>query len=117
MIYIASPYSHPDPTVMQRRFEEVERFTAWCLKRDLIAISPIVYGHEMAKKHELPTDAAWWARFNHRLFNQCTLMYLLQLPGWRESKGVALELEWAKESFHAVVRWRPTETDFVQCGG
>ncbi len=117
MIYIASPYSHPDPAIMQHRFEEVERFTAWALKLGVVAISPIVYGHEMAKKHELPTDAAWWAKFNRRLFNHCNLMYLLQIDGWIESRGVKMELEWAKEQSLPVLRFAPSGDGFVQCGG
>ena len=68
-------------------------FTSWVLRElQIPAFSPIVYGHEMAKKHALPTDAGWWARFNMEMLRKCDGCYVLHLPGWDTSVGVKLEL-------------------------
>lgn len=105
MIYIASPYSHPDPTIQEHRFLEVRDFTARLLSAGFVVFSPIVYGHEMAKDHHMKGDALTWKRFNFDMIRRCEAIYLLQLPGWKESKGVDMELRLASILDMPVVRY------------
>lgn len=94
MIYIASPYSHPDPLIRKTRFLLAERFVVHLIQHyHLFAISPIVYGHKMAEEHKLPTDAEFWYKFNSNILRRAEAMFLLELPGWQQSKGVAQEIE------------------------
>ena len=48
----------------------------------------------MAKRHELPTDAAFWKEFNESIMEFAPELYFLRLPGWKESLGFGMELEW-----------------------
>lgn len=97
MIYLASPYSHPEPAVRQRRYEQTMAAQAYLLRRGEHVYSPIVACHPMALAHDLPTDAEWWAEYNLDMLKRCSDVYVLCLFGWEDSKGVAQEIEWAKQ--------------------
>jgi hypothetical protein len=97
MIFVSSPYSNPDPFLQRNNFLLVEEFVAKQIKEhNLIVFSPIVYAHEMAIRHRLGTDAFFWQTFNTEMLRWSECLFSLQLPGWKESKGVALEFKLAK---------------------
>ena len=96
MIYLASPYSSPLPAVQRLRFIEAERFVAYHFRLGVPLLSPIVYCHSLAEKHSLPGDAAFWRFLNNDLFLICDQMWVLKLPGWDLSVGVAEEIKTAE---------------------
>jgi hypothetical protein len=57
MIYLASPYSHPDPAVREARFREACRAAAKLMRLGQPAFSPIVHGHPIAV-YGLPNGTA-----------------------------------------------------------
>ncbi len=95
MIYLASPYSHPDPLIMKTRFLMAEQATAFMLKVGKFVYSPIVHCHELAAKYSLPTDFDFWQRYNRDMIRRCSTFAILDIAGWRESKGVKGEFEFA----------------------
>ncbi len=92
-IYLASPYSHPDPGVVENRYQSVMAYTALLLIKKQWVYSPIVHCHEMAKKHKLPTDAAYWQDYNETMLRAADELYVLMLHKWQNSVGVRMELE------------------------
>lgn len=90
MTYLASPYSHPDPAVRLRRYEEAAQACAKLCK-SLHVFSPIVHWHQIAQDHVLPTDAARWWDYNRSMLRRCDSLIILKLPGWEKSQGVILE--------------------------
>lgn len=105
IIYLGSPYSHPDPHIMQLRYEFIRDYAAELINRGICAFSPIVYGHEMAKHNTLPTDAAWWEAFNFAFLARSTELHICCIDGWEESKGLKAEIDFAEKngipvSFH-----------------
>ena len=97
MIYIASPYSHPDKSIEEHRFQMVKQYVIDCFAREETPFSPIVYCHHIATEEGLPTHAAFWQRFNNNMMRRCESVRVLQLHGWNESKGVAYEMKMAIE--------------------
>lgn len=95
MIYIASPYSSPILEAQTIRFQKVRRFTIHLFNQGLIPFSPIVYAHEMAQAGGLRTDAKSWLKFNSSILRRSEAMFVYCLPGWRESKGVNMEIKQA----------------------
>ena len=45
MIYIASPYTHADPAVRQRRFEDVYHYVAERMLQGAVVYSPIAHSN------------------------------------------------------------------------
>lgn len=98
MIYLASPYSHPEPDVMECRYEVVMRITARLIvDAKLIVYSPIVHCHVMAIKHQLPKDAEFWKVYNLGVLQKCDSLWVAKLSGWEQSKGVLWEIEQASQ--------------------
>ena len=91
MIYLASPYSHPDSGVREQRFHQACYAAAQLLASGLTVFSPIVHGHPLVA-HGLPTDWPFWERFDRDHLVRCDEVVVLMLEGWRESVGVAAEI-------------------------
>lgn len=64
MIYLASPYTHPDPAVRQRRFDAACRAAAQMIRAGSMVFSPVVHSHPLTH-YGLPFDWRAWAK--HRL--------------------------------------------------
>lgn len=95
MIYLASPYSHPDPQVRAERYHLVNAYLSERFRVGELGIySPIVHWHACSCNFNLPTDAeAWWSqnRYMLRISNE---LRILMIDGWKESIGV--NQEWAE---------------------
>lgn len=96
MIYLASPYSHPDRLVRERRFRETCRAAAELLSAGQAVFAPIVHGHPLVN-HGVPTDWPFWEQFDRDHLQRCDEVVVLMLDGWRESAGVAAEIRIAGE--------------------
>jgi hypothetical protein len=95
MIYVASPYSDPDPAVREARYEAACRATADLIRRGTPVFSPIVYGHPLCR-YDLPTDWTFWQRLDLQYLAMCDEVIVLKLPGWEQSKGVQAEIAAAR---------------------
>ena len=97
MIYLASPYTARksdgslDLSLMEERYLLVEEALAECVRRETHALSPIVLFHSLAMRHALPPHASFWRAHNRTLLQRCDAMYVLCIPGWDTSLGVAYE--------------------------
>lgn len=96
MIYLASPYSHPEAIGREARFHEACAATARLLKHGTAVFSPVVFGHPLVA-HGLPTDWSFWEPFAREHIARCDELLVLMLDGWQDSVGVAAEIEIAGE--------------------
>lgn len=110
MIYLASPYSHPDPLVMQARYEAACKTCAALMKAGTVVFSPVVASHPIVK-HGLPTDWEFWSRFDIAFLQVAEVVAVLTLDGWQQSKGVLAEMKIAKDSNKPVIYINPMEAE------
>ncbi|GIW80418.1 MAG: hypothetical protein KatS3mg105_2225 [Gemmatales bacterium] len=96
MIYLASPYSHDDPTVCEQRYRDACRAVAGLLHQGLPAFSPIVHSHPLVQ-YGLPADWSFWQRYDRELLARCDEVVVLMLEGWEKSVGVREEVRIARE--------------------
>lgn len=94
-IYLASPYSHKDEKIVLDRFNQTQAAVAFFFKHGITLYSPIVHCHEIATKFDLPTDAKFWQRHNHRMLGSARELWVLQLMNWSASLGVQDEIQYA----------------------
>jgi hypothetical protein len=97
LIYLAVPYSHPDPAVRQQRFEAVNRAAADLMRDGVYVFSPISHTHSIALAGELPIDWNYWQGYDRTMLAACDRMVVLTLPGWEASVGVRAEMKIAQE--------------------
>ncbi len=95
MIYLASPYSDPDPLVSKARYEAACDRAALMLSEGLLVYSPVVFGHALAERG-LPGDWGYWAEHNRAMLERSSSLVVLALPGWQESEGVRAEVAIAR---------------------
>ena len=95
MIYLASPYTHPDPRVREARYDAACRATVEFVRAGHAVFSPIVYSHPLVK-YGLPTDWSFWMSFDLDHLRRCEELVVLTIDGWQESQGVQAELDLAR---------------------
>ena len=95
MIYLVSPYSHPDPAVRDRRYLAACRTTVHLLLAGRSVFSPIVHGHPLVA-FGLPPDWSFWARHDGAHLRRCDQVLVLPVDRWRESQCVQAEIELAQ---------------------
>lgn len=96
MIYLASPYSDPNPEVKEQRFNDVCRAAAELMRRGILIFSPIAHTHPIAN-FGLPSGWEFWRQFDYHHIETSEQVWVLTLPGWADSVGVSAEVEIAKE--------------------
>lgn len=101
MIYLASPYSHPDKDVIDRRVRQVGYVTAKLIEQGMLVFSPIVHSHPICHHvnfvavHDEHTDFApgnTWLDYDKGMIDKCDALWVLRLDGWEASRGIAAEL-------------------------
>ena len=91
MIFLASPYGHPDPHVREARYRAAALATADLIRQGRVVYSPVVYSHPLARDFRLPDDFAFWRDHSLGMLAAAQRLIVLQLDGWEESKGVTEE--------------------------
>ncbi len=102
-IYIAGEYSAP-PDIQDNIVAAAIRDANYArhlsalhtiTNHGLVAFSPIVMFHDMAKRYTLPTDAEFYRGINYRFLDLCTELWAIESPGLNESQGT--EDEWKRK--------------------
>jgi hypothetical protein len=91
IIYLASPYTHPERMVKELRFHKVTEYTAKQVAEGNIVFSPITYGHLLSEFHDMPTDFKFFENFCLTFLSKCDEMHILKIEGWEESEGIDQE--------------------------
>jgi len=108
LIFLASPYSHPDPLVRQARFDAACRAAAGLIQAGHAVVAPIVQRHPLVR-FGVPGDWSFWAPLAREYVARCDEVLVLQIDGWRESQGVRAELALARELGRRVDYLEPAE--------
>lgn len=95
IIYLAAPYSHAKPEVMERRWFEVSRAAAWLMGKKYTVISPVSMGHPIAALSlgDVAPGFEAWKHTCLTLLASAELMLVLMLEGWSESAGIKAEVD------------------------
>ncbi len=96
LVYLASPYSDPDPVVRQARYDAACRAAAWLIRQGHLVFSPIAHTHGISR-YGLPGDWKFWERHDRRMLQCCDRLVVLTLDGWRQSRGVQAEVAIARK--------------------
>lgn len=104
-IYLAAPYSHPDPKVRESRYKMINRKVVSLMHSEgAIIYSPITHCHPLARDHKLPMGYEYWDRNDRCFIKWCNLFVVFMLPGWNLSVGIKNDLLHAKR-YHKLIRW------------
>lgn len=119
MIYIASPYWHEDYQVRLRRVEQTLLITRSLLRRKMPVFSPIIHGHTLSEvglslataKSTILPDIGFshedWIAVDFQYLRCCSSMIVLEIDGWRESRGVTMERNFCGQNSIPVTHMPP----------
>jgi hypothetical protein len=97
MIYLASPYAHPEAAIQEWRASMAARAAAVLIARGHLVISPIAHGHAIVQQDVLrQISGERWYEYGFELLRRCEQLWVLELAGWQESQGVQREIEIAR---------------------
>ena len=97
LIYLATPYSDPDPAIREQRFRTVNIVAARLMREGYHIFSPISHTHPIAVAGDLPKGWDFWHEYDRAILSACVRMLVLQQPGWEKSDGVTAEIKLAQE--------------------
>lgn len=96
LVYLASPYTHPDAKVRQERFKAVCVAQGQLLLKGYFVYSPIVATEAVLLYNDLPFRFGFWRELDELMISKCDYLVVLKLDGWEQSVGVKHEVEFAK---------------------
>lgn len=98
MIYLASPFSHPDPGIRAARVDAALRATVALFNHGRVVYSPIVYSAPLFDAGVGATGGyEEWEALDRRMIAACDFLWVLSIEGWRESRGIRAEVAYASE--------------------
>lgn len=95
-LYLASPYSHKNSNIQERRFMLVTYVAAALTKSGYNVYSPILNGHAMSQYVEFPGDYNYWKTRDEQFISFSDEFWMLKLLDWGSSNGLAQESSMAK---------------------
>ena len=109
MIYLATPYSHETPEVIQARFEQVTELAALMIADGEHVYSPITHCHPIAQTGLAGTDWEAWRDMDLYMLSVCGELWVLDIEGVAESVGVQAEIAEARLMGIPVKRVKPED--------
>ena len=82
MIYLATPYSHPDPEVMKARFRQACRIAGELMLAGKVVYCPIAHTHAIAEETGIDRTWEFWERFDRPFIEVCTEVCVAKMDGW-----------------------------------
>lgn len=98
VLYLACPYTHADPGVEHARVDLCDRVAAELSIRGIVTFSPLSHSVRIHEASGGSVPYAFWIRHGLAMLEKCGGMAVLDIPGARESKGVAEERSYAVAS-------------------
>ncbi len=95
MIYLATPYSHPDTQVRDRRWRDACTVAADLFEAKIQVYSPIAHAHPIVTGTDLGLDWEFWKEHDEHMIRACRILALVKMDGWKESVGMNAEREFA----------------------
>ena len=98
LIYLAAPYTDPDPEVSALRAAQAAYAAAMLMSRyGFVVFSPITHWHAVVD--HLPLEKAishdFWMEQCIPVLDRCDELHILRLPGWERSRWVKYEWDFA----------------------
>ena len=100
VVYLACPYTDPDPAVRKARFDVATAVAADLIRAGRIVYSPITMTHpiDMVLAGETNTlGSDYWVAFDEAFMAMCSEMIVVRLDGWQRSNGIKREITYFQE--------------------
>lgn len=111
VLYLAAPYSSPDPNIEWERYKKTCGAAARLMASGVAVFSPLANSIPAVHLGGLDIDHAAFLRIDKTILARCDELMVLALDGWRESKGVQMEVAEAIRLHLPIILVREDEID------
>lgn len=103
-IYLAIPYSDPDPKVREARFLLSNRIAARIMDLGYVVFSPISHSHLIELQSSKVKSWEWWQKQDKAFLDWCDELWIIKLfDYWKKSTGVQGEIEEIKKQNKPII--------------
>lgn len=111
MIYVSSPFSHPNEEIRKYRYLMVCRYVANLLENGFRAFSPIAHSEGLTMACPwLTRTFGFWKDLDLDMVRRSDSIHVLKLDGYRQSIGVQSEIAEARNNDIPVSYMEPVHT-------
>ena len=93
--YVASPYWHPEEQIRRARARAAMAAVTELIEQHINVFSPVVYSAVIQEKSGFRPPEGWYS-FDLNFLAQASGMIILEIPGWKKSRGVLIETAYAQ---------------------
>lgn len=114
-IYLASPYSHDSQTVRETRFQNICHVAGVLMERGYTVFSPIAHSHTISNYIGNPTETDFYLKQDVTFLEKwADEMWIIELDGWEESKGIKKEIDFCVKHDIPIKRYGFDEIMFLK---
>lgn len=115
-IFLACPYGHADAAVVERRYDVANAVAAKIVLSGSVVFSQVSMSHPI-NRYLAGLDKAGigrlWAPIDQAFMEDMTELVVIDEPGWKESAGVAREIEFFRTRNRRVSLWSDVAQEFA----
>jgi hypothetical protein len=115
-IFLACPYGHADTAIVEQRFGVSNLVAAKIIEGGGAVFSQVSMSHPINKEFGHLDKAGIsrvWAPVDAVFMEAMDELIVVDIDGWKESSGVAREIEFFKERGRRVSLWSEVEAEFL----
>lgn len=91
--YLASPYTGNESL----NYNATLAVAARLFKEGHCFFSPIIHNHNVAMQFNMPLEFKFWREYDILMLSKCDELWVIKLPGFEHSKGLAAEIFYARQ--------------------
>lgn len=88
-VYLALPYTHNQDLIKEYRVQVARRIMKLLMLQGYTVMCPVILGHGLG----LPIDWEFWEKYDIAFLEWCEELWVIMLPGWKESPGTQSEIK------------------------
>lgn len=95
LYYLASPYSHTDKKIEEKRLKEISIIGALLTRNSVFCIHPIASSHTLVENSDMGSSFEVWGELDLKYIEKSDAVIVADMDGWRDSLGVQAEIKHA----------------------
>lgn len=112
-IYLCHPYSDPDPEVMRARFVSANKIAGAIMRLGYVVFSPLSHSVPIAEHLDNHKSYDFWLGQDLPMLEACDEVWVPNVPGTIESRGIGVELLEASRLLKPVVHFRFNDGEII----
>ena len=115
-IFLACPYGHDNPEVVEERFNSCNEVAAAIAKAGHMVFSQVSMSHPInltLKGYDRAAIGKLWAPIDAQFMEVMEELIIHDMPGWDQSAGIRREAEFFKARGQKVSLWSEVKDEFA----